>query len=669
MFPFRFLCLFIPMAKFFLFLRTLMVCLLVSSLTVFGQEFMNKDSLLRLLPTAPEDPSKVELLIHIGQQFEANEPEKAKMYYRWAGDVSKKIDYPLGEVKFIANYTFILNMQGLTDSSLFYNLRSVEICRQIKDSGYLAKTLFNTGTSYRVMGKLEKALEYYLEGQKLFGLINAPANQAVVLDLLNVLYCDLHQYQKALQYGQLSVKKSRSLGITDGRLGLQLSNLGNTYSFLGQYTQAKRYYLEALQIGEKVNDQNILGSNLPNLGDVYLHSGEYDKLKDVYERALVINKKLESNEGIIVSLKGLAIYYQLKGSLDKAKEFASQAQQVSVTTNMDVQRAQVLKLLSNIHFSMRDIPAGYSYAWQHEALQDSILNKSIREKTAEMEKVFEVEQKDNKISALEKEKRLQLLNIEQKNNINSLLIAVVAALILIGLLVYRNYMHKQSLQKQRIVELETEKKLAATEALLQGQEQERYRLAKDLHDGLGGMLSGISYSFSNVKENLVLSHENQLVFERGLDMLNSSIQEMRRVAHNLMPESLLHFGIDAALRDYCKKMNDTGMIRVSYQSLGLQKESLDQTTALVVYRVIQELLNNAIKHAHAKDVIVQLSLNERKLSITVEDDGIAFDTSTLDTAKGIGWNNIRSRVKFLNGRVDLDSQPGKGTSIFIEVDV
>jgi signal transduction histidine kinase len=241
--------------------------------------------------------------------------------------------------------------------------------------------------------------------------------------------------------------------------------------------------------------------------------------------------------------------------------------------------------------------------------------------------------------------------------------------IIVGLLTYRNYRNKQKLQQQRINELETEKKLTATEAVLKGEEQERTRLAKDLHDGLGGMLSGIKYSFQNMKGNLIMTPDNAQAFERSMDMLDSSIKEMRRVAHNLMPEALVKFGLDTALRDFCNDINQSGALKVSYQSIGLENTSLDQITAITIYRIIQELINNTMKHAAATEAIVQVSKTNERLSVTVEDDGKGFDPVILQGAKGIGWNNIQSRIDFMKGKADIQSEPGKGTSVHIELDV
>lgn len=168
-----------------------------------------------------------------------------------------------------------------------------------------------------------------------------------------------------------------------------------------------------------------------------------------------------------------------------------------------------------------------------------------------------------------------------------------------------------------------------------------------------------------------MTPDNAHAFERSIDMLDSSIQEMRRVAHNMMPEMLVKYGLDTALKEFCTEMDRSSMIRISYQSVGMQNTEISQTTSVTIYRIIQELVNNSIKHAQAENVLVQLhqSQQENLLAITVEDDGKGFNTDQLKQANGMGWLNIRNRVEFLKGKIDLQSSVGKGTSVMIEINI
>lgn len=185
------------------------------------------------------------------------------------------------------------------------------------------------------------------------------------------------------------------------------------------------------------------------------------------------------------------------------------------------------------------------------------------------------------------------------------------------------------------------------------------------------MLSGIKFSLGNIKENLIMTPDNAHAFERSIDMLDSSIKEMRRVAHNMMPEILVKYGLDTALKEFCAEMDRGAVLHVNYQSVGMHQADIPQTTSITIYRITQELLNNTIKHANAKNVLVQLHYSEQEqlLAVTVEDDGNGFDTNLLKQSNGMGWLNIRNRVEFLKGKIDIQSSPGKGTSIMIEITI
>lgn len=164
-----------------------------------------------------------------------------------------------------------------------------------------------------------------------------------------------------------------------------------------------------------------------------------------------------------------------------------------------------------------------------------------------------------------------------------------------------------------------------------------------------------------------MTPDNQLAFERSMDMIDSSIKEMRRVAHNMMPEALVRFGLNTALKDFCNDINQSGALIVNYQSIGLENEVVEQTAAVNIYRIVQELINNILKHAAANTAIVQVSKKGDSFSITVEDDGKGFDPQLLKGTKGIGWTNIQSRVEYMKGSIDVQSEPGKGVSVHVEL--
>jgi two-component system NarL family sensor kinase len=287
---------------------------------------------------------------------------------------------------------------------------------------------------------------------------------------------------------------------------------------------------------------------------------------------------------------------------------------------------------------------------------------------------YSLNEKQAQIDALNKQREIQQLTLKQRNTMNWALSSLVLVTALTGFLYNRNYRQKKKLlqantllQQQRIQELEKERKLLAARGVLQGQVDERTRLAKDLHDGLGSILSSAKYSFANMKETLLITPPTALAFDRSMGMLDQSITELRRIAHNMMPEALVKLGLDSALRDFCHSVDQSGALHLTYQSFEIEESSISSLTAGAVYRIIQELVNNILKHAHATTALVQLVRKGDTLSVTVEDNGRGFLASILETSDGTGYLNLRNRVEYLNGTIDIQTAPDKGTSVNIEI--
>lgn len=220
--------------------------------------------------------------------------------------------------------------------------------------------------------------------------------------------------------------------------------------------------------------------------------------------------------------------------------------------------------------------------------------------------------------------------------------------------------------RKRQIMHENEKQLLAMNYIIQGQEAERSRMAKDLHDGLGGMLSGIKLNLSSMKGNMIIQETDAQLFTKSITQLDNAIAEMRRVAHNMMPEALLKFGLGEAIQDYCDSINESNTVKMKYTQLGLQ-QPLEKSTEVILYRIVQELCNNAIKHAASKNIFIQLTIHERGITLTVEDDGKGFDSTQVSTLKGAGLQNVQSRVDYLKGVLNIESEAGKGTSVNIEI--
>lgn len=638
------------------------IALLFSACCVCGQSG-NLYGLLKNLEDAKEDTTKVNLLYNIERKYFSLDLDSALYYNNICEELISKIDAQ--EFKHRCFYEFVRIYHAKKDfkNALDYCLKSIKVTEQNKNKFHEAasyRTIFNI---YHNLNMNDSAVKYAIHSIKLTTEIRDTTNIATNYGNLCWLYMDLGQYDKALDYGLKGVEAGEQYADTVGLL-ISINNLALCYSRTFHYDKAIVLFIKQYEIGKRVNRVRSVRNSLINLAYSYYMAGDLAGL----EKTTTLLNEYNSSDANIDGLNKCMQYISNAYLYIYRKEFQSAENQllsglkIAETDSLIDPLLSIYVTLSKVKFAQHDFLSGNYYEEKWDVLTQTEKEKELSEYEVELEKKYETEKKDNQL-------KLQKAEITKRKGFNHAVSALAITILVIFLLVYRNFKQKQKLQLQRISELETEKHLAAAEAVLKGEEQERTRLAKDLHDGLGGMLSGIKYSLNTMKENLIMTPDNAQAFERSIDMLDSSIQEMRRVAHNLMPENLLKFGLDTAIRDFCSGINVSGVLKLNYQSFGIDNKSLDQSVSISVYRIVQELVNNILKHANAEFALVQLTFSDKTILIDVEDNGKGFDMAQLDNQKGIGWRNIQSRLEYLNGKIDVQSQPGKGASIHIEIEI
>jgi len=232
-------------------------------------------------------------------------------------------------------------------------------------------------------------------------------------------------------------------------------------------------------------------------------------------------------------------------------------------------------------------------------------------------------------------------------------LAAVNGILFLSLLVYfiirnRLAIGKQKIAEQQILQLEQERPLVVARSVIDGETAERTRLARDLHDGLGGMLSVVKLHLSDAQR-----------LSQARETLDQAINELRRITHHLAPESLLRCGLKTSLEDFCLSVPH---LRFHYFG---DDSRLNHKIEILLYRCVLELVNNALKYADATAINVQLIQDKTWVSLTIQDNGKGFDTEA--PTKGMGIENLRNRVAAYNGKVNIYSSPGNGTEIYIEI--
>ncbi|AKK73456.1 hypothetical protein OK18_13360 [Chryseobacterium gallinarum] len=326
-------------------------------------------------------------------------------------------------------------------------------------------------------------------------------------------------------------------------------------------------------------------------------------------------------------------------------------------------RKTIYKQLSVLNEEMGNAKEALAWEQKYSTLNDSLNTENVKLEINKIESKFNAAEKERKIALLNAEKNQKDLEVSRKNSYLwglSLILLLVLSLLIFLFIIFRK---NKKISEQKINDIKQKEELSLTRAILDGEERERERIARDLHDGLGGMLAGVKINFSTWS-SCHLHPEKHSDFYRILGQLDNSVSELRHVARNLMPESLLNFGLETALSDLCEFYTRKDLT-IDFQAMNINKK-LPLNIQLNIYRIVQELLANAIKHADASNILLQCSQTGDNFFITIEDDGKGFGNSKEQNPKSMGLRNLKNRVDYMKGIMEINSD-SQGTTINIEL--
>lgn len=512
----------------------------------------------------------------------------------------------------------------------------------------LAKIYGNIGNIYGVQSKDNQALTYYLKAKELFEKWNNEINLAILYGNLGQIYLNLENFEQAL----VNFKKAENMlvAMNDSiQLTYVLDGLCMVYCHQLDFEKALECAEAQFRIHATHPDGTMHGRMLAqlSLANVWATCNDFEKAKEYATIALKDAKTLGNEFYRATALARLAKFHLYSGQYRESRHHAELSLQADTVDTYRVSR--LYNVLATTEFVFGNYKKARDFHSKSEDLLQKRINKQYHELLLDMEMKYETEKKEIQIEALSGERKLFL----------SLAIvggACVLLLITFMLLINRYQWLKKLRMREQLEKLEQEKQLIAAESLLNGENDERGRLSRELHDGLGGLLTMVRLDLTQMKKNI--AQETQKL-DNAIVLMDKSITEMRRLAHNLMPESLARFGLKPVLEEYCK-----GSERVHFHFYG-ESLRLNEKVEINFYRIACELINNALKHSGADEINVQLILSVDKLSLTISDNGKGLG----DSEAKEGLTTVRSRIELLGASINIYSQPGKGTEITVELNL
>jgi len=562
-----------------------------------------------------------------------------------------------------------------------------------------ARSLNLLGVTHHLQANYIKALDYYYEALSLAVELNDNNRIADIYNNVGNVNLKIGNYKEALDAFLKATKYYNDLGLTANEASV-LNNIGLLYMDIKNFDKARSHFRQAYHGFEVKNDSIGMAATLSNIGILFDENENADSAFFYINRAIGINTRTDNKYGLCISLQAKANTFFTKRMYEQAIGYYYKSNAVAQSINHSYQKGFTYLGLSNAQLKTGEIKTALQNAGLAMQIADEINNIRLKQETHEsLAQIYEAEGDFKKalehfrtsvdlkaeminqtklhqiytleIQQLSQAKEIQQLEIQRQelllNQKNTIILFIVVAflLIIVGVyLYYHNYRYRQRASLQETIISLTEKK---SRAAVEAEIQERKRIGQELHDGLGQMLSVARLNIS------VLQQKSSLTEERKKELLDAAIYsvdkafyELRDISHNLAPSILTEKGFLGALKELSDQINQSKLMKVHLETYGLNG-SLDNLIENTLYRAVQELLNNAIKHAKATNFYLQLVKSDSEITLMVEDNGIGFNMDEIYVLEGGGLRNIRSRVENLSGSVFVDAMADRGTIITIVI--
>ena len=529
----------------------------------------------------------------------------------------------------------------------------------VNDTFAMANGMFQIGVIHSQRGSYEDAITNYFEALKIYEKQSDSTGMGFTLNSIGIAYKNLGKYKEARAiYKQIiGIHSQRRDSI---RLADALHNLGSVYQEEKKLDQALQYYHQAVDLD--ANYPKGLAINYADIGSVFLSKKDYKSALDFLNKAYQIQVENGYQTDLFLTLLNLGKVHSKLGEFRASENYFIRG--LSLAENSKKLKRELFYALSELFKLQGNHKLALDNYMKYSAYNDSISEEKSLENINRLQIEYETAKKDKELSLKElqlQEQQNQILESEKQFN------QAIGGVILLLLMTFGGWLYyrlRQRTKSNEIMALKAQQDVVRLESLIQGEERERVRLAQDLHDGINGDLAVIKYKITSLNSSGFKAKEKE-AYSEAIGMLDNAVEQVRRISHNLAPPSLYNFDLLEAIKQYCAKVSSANPLNIGFQFYG-DRLTLEKETETAIYRMVQELVNNVVKHASATEALVQINHRDQSLHMVVEDNGIGFNPDS--KTRGIGLQNVRSRVNYLKGTLDIDSGGG-GSTFTIEIDL
>jgi two-component system NarL family sensor kinase len=648
---------------------------------VFSQK-LNEDSIKKVIKETKQDTTRILALRKLASYYILHKGEDSAglALLKQADEEAHKINFQLGICEVLLTQgNYYSRKSDWTNAIAKFKELTVQ-SQLVKDSFYSRRTkmmaMNNLAGIYSQNGDYTTALDYYMKSRDILETIKADAT-ALCIVYVNIagMYNILNQPKQAEEY----LAKCYPL-LDSARPYLRYLYWQERQNLADKNKDAKMVSLtiDSLEKTLKTSSlseyqQNQYGETLYEMKGNYqsLYQKNYPAAIESFQSMLQYANQIDDKPEIYNAQYEIGNSYYLNGDNLKAISFLEAAYKGAMANNVSEVVSRAAKLLSDIYKQQNKAKA-FDYLSVAYQLNDSLKAEKNMEQLNFLEASYQNAKKEKEIAELKIVNTEKQLAVVKRNRLLIIVGITAVGLLFVLSLLYRNSKQKQTIaekeqkiQEEQIKFLERQQQIVSLQSMINGQETERIRIAKDLHDGLGGVFSTVKMHYSTLQHE-VPEIKNNSLYRKTFDLINNASDELRKVAHNMMPEVLMKVGLVEALKDFCNNISSGKLLKISLQTFGMEKR-LSTSTEIMLFRIIQELINNIIKHAYAIESIIQFNREGNRLSITIEDNGRGFDTKEAEEKATMGINTVKSRVDYLNGKLTIDSRKDIGTTVMIDL--